>query len=1067
MFGKLSGVFVAFSLILGALTTSGQTYFFKKFGVEDGLPRSGVYSLCEDKDGYLWIGVDGGGVAIFDGYDFEVMDEDDGLPSLDVRDIIQDSKGRMWLGTTHGILVVDGNKKILINKDDGLEDIYIRTLCESPEGTIWVGTANGIFIIKDSLVISTINKSEGLLHKKVTSIIKDRNNKMWVGTDDGITIYSDTKPERTITIDDCLASNSILYLFEDRKGTVWMGTKYGVGYYKNNQLACYASDEQFTNLRVRAIAEDGLGNIWFGTYEGVTRYDGKNFLKVTENNGLNHNRVRDIISDRNGNIWVGTYFGGISRYSGDTFIRFGTKEQLAGDNIISVSGNNNNLIAIGTGDGITLAEYKTDLSVQIKAIKQWPEITANALSLGEDSSIWAATDFGLFHLKDGEPDIYGISTGMESDEIKSMSKTGNIFWLGTTKCITKIVINKNNNVCKNYSFEVPVEEVQISAILPLSDKEVYAGDRYGFLYKLNTTTEKFEIVPAKGVKNITDLDYHDGILIISTDGFGVFAWDVESGKVLLNLRKADGLVSDHVFLMQKGSSNVWWLGTQQGLNRLQTDWHTNPTELKFFGIHEGFFGLETTERTSWSNSQGNIWFGTVDGLIAFNPESYQKNNNIPSLFVTSIHINGVDWTRNENVNVISKGGRFNTPSEFEVDYYNNKISFSFTGINLSNPRLTRYYYKLEGLDEDWTGPVSRRDITFNSLPAGNFTLLLKACNEDGICTEPVIAASFEVLTPFWQRTWFYIVVAITLVTITILITQWRVRSLKAAKHKLEDLVNERTSELRKEKELVEEQNERINRQRDALEEYNKAVTDSINYARRIQSAMMKPARPETGHLAGKVFILYKPKDIVSGDFFWYSETEDSTYITAADCTGHGVPGALMSMIGMAYLNEIMKSVEKPKPDYILFQLRKKIIEGVLGDTKDGMDMALCRICWNESKVQFSGANNPLYIIRNHELIELNADKMPIGEHDHKEREFTLHEHELKKGDQLFLFSDGYPDQFGGDRGKKLMKKRFKEILQEVAPLEVQQQCEYLDNQVKNWMEGYEQNDDILVIGIRF
>jgi hypothetical protein len=188
------------------------------------------------------------------------------------------------------------------------------------------------------------------------------------------------------------------------------------------------------------------------------------------------------------------------------------------------------------------------------------------------------------------------------------------------------------------------------------------------------------------------------------------------------------------------------------------------------------------------------------------------------------------------------------------------------------------------------------------------------------------------------------------------------------------------------------------------------------------------------------------------------------------------------MIGIAYLNEIMRSHPLPSTDYILNQLRTKIIDGVLGTSKDGMDMALCRICWKEKKVQFSGANNPLWVVNPKRTqwpettrplaeglmgAEFRPDKMPIGEHDLKDKPFTLHEFQAEEGDMIYLFSDGYADQFGGDRGKKLMYRRFKDLLLECAHLPVKKQMSYLDNHMQTWMSGYEQVDDILVIGIRF
>ncbi len=269
--------------------------------------------------------------------------------------------------------------------------------------------------------------------------------------------------------------------------------------------------------------------------------------------------------------------------------------------------------------------------------------------------------------------------------------------------------------------------------------------------------------------------------------------------------------------------------------------------------------------------------------------------------------------------------------------------------------------------------------------------------------------------------------------------------------------------------LLEEQNIEIKQQRDKIFQQKQEITDSIQYASRIQSAVLPPDT-----MLSKLqdhFILYKPRDIVSGDYYWMTLKDNMTVVAAADCTGHGVPGAFMSMLGISFMNEIVNKSDTTQANEILNQLRGNVISslgqtGVEGEAQDGMDLALCVIDTKAMKIQFSGAYNPLYIIRNDELIEYKPDKMPIGIHKEKSDPFTNHLIDVEVGDALYMFSDGYVDQFGGVRQKKFMTKNFKELLLRINKKPMQEQKDILDNTIQEWMGSVEQIDDILVLGLR-
>jgi PAS domain S-box-containing protein len=262
---------------------------------------------------------------------------------------------------------------------------------------------------------------------------------------------------------------------------------------------------------------------------------------------------------------------------------------------------------------------------------------------------------------------------------------------------------------------------------------------------------------------------------------------------------------------------------------------------------------------------------------------------------------------------------------------------------------------------------------------------------------------------------------------------------------------------------------RLQEAKTEIEEKNELILSSIQYAEKIQHAILPPEDLISGTFKSN-FILYKPRDIVSGDFYWFTSKDNKALIAAADCTGHGVPGALMSMLGIAFLNEIVSKLEVLKASEILNHLRQYVINALHQsqeklEGKDGMDIALCVFDFERMSLQYSGANNPVYVIREQELIILPADKMPIGISGEK-RPFSNMDVPLRKGDMVYLFSDGFADQFGGSDDKKFLVKNFKQMLIDVSDYALDKQKFLIEKRLLDWQGDYEQIDDIMIIGIR-
>jgi serine phosphatase RsbU (regulator of sigma subunit) len=287
-------------------------------------------------------------------------------------------------------------------------------------------------------------------------------------------------------------------------------------------------------------------------------------------------------------------------------------------------------------------------------------------------------------------------------------------------------------------------------------------------------------------------------------------------------------------------------------------------------------------------------------------------------------------------------------------------------------------------------------------------------------------------------------------------------------------LEKQSAELKEQNDKIIKTNEELKQLYETTNSQKEEIISSINYAQRIQSAILPPEIYIT-ELLNENFIFYKPKEIVSGDFYWIKQVKHYIILVSADCTGHGVPGAFMSMLGISCLNEIVQNREVTQANQILNELRTEIKHslrqtGKKEESRDGIDMALCVIDRKKNILQYSGAHNPLYIITNNNeeavLKEIKADPMPVGVHFFSDKSFTNHEIQLNIGDAFYIFSDGFVDQNGGNNNHRFSSEKFKKLLLDIHDHPMYEQKEILEQTLKDWMGEHSQRDDILVIGVR-
>lgn len=455
-----------------------------------------------------------------------------------------------------------------------------------------------------------------------------------------------------------------------------------------------------------------------------------------------------------------------------------------------------------------------------------------------------------------------------------------------------------------------------------------------------------------------------------------------------------------------------------------------------------------------------IWVSSAEGLYIYNPALLPNGEIRFTTLIRKVTV-GKD-------SVVFSGYTFEKTTKTEslyianhqanermhLDYKHNNISFEFAAPFFDDEFATQYSYVLEGPGDNagWSSWSDERKVQFSNLRPGKYTFNVKALNLYG--KESKVAQFKFDISPPWYRTWWatalYILVAMALIYGFV---KFNTRRLLKEKERLEAIVYERTHELLKQKEEIELKNAQI--------------TGGINYASRIQAAML-PKTSELHCILKDYFVLFKPKEIVSGDFYWLAKKKEKIVVTAVDCTGHGVPGALMSMVGDSLLNQIVKDKNITRPELILEFMHKGVNQTLKqneNDSRDGMDMALIVIDEKTKTMEYAGAKNPLVYIQDDQMFAIRGDKEPIGGllNDEK-RTYTKHTISLEKPTTIYLYSDGYQDQFGGEEGNKFMSGTFKNLLMEIHHKPMKEQKEILENTLKQWMGKYHQIDDILVMG---
>jgi len=1043
--------------IISTFHLSAQNYKFHNFKQEDGLPQPYVYSLIQDSQGYLWVGT-GDGLSRYNGFNFENYSVNDSLADNFITCSISEGES-LWFGHMNGNLTYfDGREMHPFNLSK-LNLSTITNFSTNPDGTVWASTfydgllkldktqnkikqytfnshinifsfsfidANSVLVCTDSgLKYCQINESGQIKiiqtiteipESKVNCIQKMRNKQgFYISTEnDGIfqlSFRNNIFKVSKIKAPDDIKSKNIQYLFEDSQSNLWLAT-FGNGLIKMT----FSATGEFTTIDY---------------FNKIYKFEAEN--------------VKTIFEDREGNIWVGNYGEGLTQISTKAFTVFRFDNSLYSNNILAIY-SDQNYRWIGTENGLVKMDQKTDKILKFYGNGNGlPKDAVTAIYSNISKELWIGTEKnGVFRLDVVNDKINKVSIGNGELEnsVNCISGNKSQVWIGTKKGLC--CINLKNPDVKWYTIS--------QGGLPHNFINCLYEDKKGRFWISTRSSKLAYIEDGKVIKvplNITGgtlilgpiTEDNESRIWVGSNGYGAFRIEADS---VANFTVKEGLYSNFCYSLISDSQNNIWVSHNGGLSRIRTSDFSITALHQFEGITDNYqFNANTVNK----DQQQRLLFGANKGIIVYDPDLKNKNLQAPVLGITSIRIN--DEEKNYKEKIILSPGKY-------------RIKINFIGISLKDPDLVTYQYQLEGFDQ-WSEITKNTSITYNNLEEGEYNFILKASSGDGIVTEFPLKMSIIIEKPIWKKWWFYLITASLFFSLMYTYIKRREYKILKEKAKLEQLVTERTHEIQTQKNEIEAQRNLINLK-------NLHITASIRYARNIQTALFPPI-DLINKLLPDNFILNQPKEIISGDFYWFTEKDNKIIFSVADCTGHGIPGAVMSILGISLLNEIVKIQGITSSNAIVAALRERVIDSLKqsrkdSPTNDGMDIALCSLDPQLKKIQFTGSINDLVYIRNHQINKVNADRFSISSIHDDMLPFTMKEIDYKEGDILYLFSDGYKDQFGGSQNKKFMVRQFYAILLEIHELPMQTQKEILLKRLKAWMEGYEQTDDITLIGIR-
>jgi ligand-binding sensor domain-containing protein/serine phosphatase RsbU (regulator of sigma subunit) len=1090
---KVRLISILFSLLITRTLFPQQFLKSEILSLESGLLNPCVTTLAIDSKGFVWTGTENG-LYRYDGYHFRFVGQTPGKAGLSgSKRIITIEKDRnndnLWLLTDDGLE--------LYNRETGIITVYTSQLIH-PENipaqsfldlyaadsqTIWLITESRLFkMIPGSVASSFLLPLEK--NTVPSCIIGDNYGSLWIGTSNGIVVF-DINSEKFTELFSGKKENSTLLthgavtcMFTDSKENLWIGTRSGINRFDPMNIdfeKLYPDPRQKNNAlnEIRCIREDNNNNLVLITGEGIVYYNyltEKFSIPAIQLPDPSYNtQLSSVAIDRQGIIWAGSRKGIIKIKKATVEIKNITADQKAG---LKISSNYITAIASDPEQMLWLGYRHAGVTVTTSTGTRTVSYSA-----GGDSRLSGNTIQSFY--TSGQGNFYVVSAKaidkyifterrfesilasfpltekkVFSDlELYTMTEDSlNNFWVGTNKGL--VYVDFINGTCKVIrSLIRDQDSVTLSVIYdlktdPANNLWLCTGDgliSYNYpRNQFNRFTPYDKDLLNTGRKNVYCIeDGPEGTFWIGTSE-GCYLFDIQKRTFSAISASSDLLGSEVMSVATDPFSNLWMttsLGIYYYCPSLQS--------LRLFDFNDGLDNFGFSLNASMAGKEGKVYFGGKNGLTVIRNDS---------VFTTVL----APPTTISGITLLHKGKIFREfieiPDTIRIPHGNYAVKVEFILPDFNRPERNQYRYSLSqsGKKTEWNELYTSNSIILGGLSQGSYLFSVQGSTGNGEWNSKPDELIITVEVTFWRsKTAVTVYLVLILALIVLLFRYWARQLIRA-------------NRAYKEREKIAKQ---IMLQKEELTLKNKSITDSINYARRIQNAMLPPMKLLKSYFP-QSFLLYLPKDIVSGDFYWINKLYNKIFISAVDCTGHGVPGAFMSIIGFELFRKITNIEGLTRPSDILNKLNEDFheifrdVENII--LRDGMDVAFCAIDINDMILEYSGAFNPLYLIRDNKITEIKGDRFAIGldETNFKDLTFKNHMIPLQEGDLIYIFSDGYADQFGGPEGKKFKYRRFRHLLLNIHQLPMEDQRDILETTLRDWKGEIEQVDDVMVIGIK-